>query len=82
MHSKTPITAIKETPAHVGWRNEVKTITNLNTETGQTGTHELNSRVPIYGNIQEAKTVYRNDVRSYDLNQKTFGPIRTTVTEN
>lgn len=81
MHSKNPISVVKETPMHVGWRNDKRTITSLNTETGQAEAHVINNRTPIYGNVEEVQTVYKNDVRSYDLNQKRFGPIRTEITE-
>jgi hypothetical protein len=80
VHSKSPISVVKETPAQVGWRNEQKTITSMNLQTGQAESQTLNNKVPIYGNIEEVKTVYRNDVRSYDINQKQFGPIRTEIT--
>jgi hypothetical protein len=33
MHSKGNLSVIQETPAHVGWRNERKTITSLNKDT-------------------------------------------------
>ena len=79
VHSKSPISVVKETPAQVGWRNEQKTITSLNLQTGQPESNTLNNRVPIYGNIEEVKTVYRNDGRSYDIYRKQFGPIRTEI---
>jgi hypothetical protein len=80
VHSKSPISVVKETPAQVGWRNEQKSITSLNLESGRPEHHTLNERVPIYGNIEEVKTVYKNDVRSYDLAQRQFGPIRSEIT--
>ena len=46
MHSKSPVSVVTETPAHLGWRNEQKTLTTLNTTTG---------KVPIYGNVQQVK---------------------------
>ena len=82
LHHKQPITTIKETPAHIGYRNENKRITSYNVDTGHVESHDINQKIPIYGNIQEVKTVYKNDVKSYDLEHKRFGPIRSTITEN
>jgi hypothetical protein len=80
MHSRTPISVVQETPAHIANRHETQTLTNLNTDTGKIESHEIQSTVPIFGNIQEVKTVFKNDVRSYDLETKRFGPIRTQIT--
>jgi hypothetical protein len=82
MHNKAPISVVHETPAHVGWRNERKTITSLNTETGKVEQSVIDNRVPIIGNIETTKTVYRNDRRSYDLHHKRFTPIKTTITDH
>ena len=81
MHSKTPISVVKETPAHIGWRNEQKTITSLNLESGKAEHHTLNQKTPIYGNVEEVKTVYKNNVRSYDLEHKRFGPIISDISD-
>ena len=80
VHSKSPISVVKETPAQVGWRNEQRDITSLNLETGKAEHHTIGQKVPIYGNIEEVKTVYKNDARSYDINEKRFGPIRSEIT--
>lgn len=53
MHSKSPITVVSETPAHIGWRNEQKTLTTLNSSTGKVEQHTSTDKVPIYGNVQE-----------------------------
>ena len=53
LHHKQPITTIKETPAHVGYRNEHKRITSYNVDTGHVESHDINEKIPIYGNIQE-----------------------------
>lgn len=52
MHSKSPISVVTETPAHLGWRNEQKTLTTLNSSTGQVEQHTMTNKVPIYGNVQ------------------------------
>ena len=80
MHSKSPITTIKETPAHVGWRNEQQTLSTLNLDSGKTEHQTRTNKIPIYGNIEEVKTVYKNDVKSYDIQQKRFGPTISTIT--
>ncbi len=53
MHHREPITTVVETPAHIGYRNEHKTLTSYNTETGVPEHHEINERIPIVGNVQE-----------------------------
>lgn len=58
LHSKTPVSVVKETPAHIGWRNENKSITSLNNETGKVESHQLSNKTPIYGNIQEVIMIY------------------------
>lgn len=80
--SKNPISVVKDTPAHIGYRNEEKTLTSLNTETGKVESHTMNEKVPIYGNIQEVKTVYRTDERSYDLGEKKNGATQTTISDS
>jgi len=81
MHHNSPISVVHETPAHVGWRNERKTVTSLNTETGKVEQSTIDNRVPIIGNLEQVKTVYKHDTRSYDLHHKRFGPIRTTISD-
>jgi hypothetical protein len=55
MHAKTPISVVTERPAHLGWRNEEKTLTSLNSATGRLEQHKITDKVPIYGNIQQVK---------------------------
>ena len=55
MHSKSPISVVTETPAHIGWRNESKSLTTLNSTTGKVEQHTLNNQVPIYGNVQQVR---------------------------
>jgi len=59
MHSKTPISVVKETPAHIGWRNEQKTLTTLNSSTGNVEQHTLTNKVPIYGTVQQVIIFFR-----------------------
>ena len=60
MHSKSPISVVSETPAHLGWRNEQKTLTTLNSSTGKVEQHTLTNKVPIYGNVQHVKLIKIN----------------------
>lgn len=62
MHSKSPISVVSETPAHLGWRNEQKTLTTLNSSTGKVEQHTITDKVPIYGNVQhvDLKTIFLN----------------------
>jgi hypothetical protein len=55
LHSKSPISVVTETPAHLGWRNEQKTLTTLNSSTGKVEQHTVRNKVPIYGNVQQVK---------------------------
>jgi hypothetical protein len=82
MHHKEPISTVVDTPSHIGYRTEKKRLTSYNTDTGKAEHHEISEKIPIYGNVQEVKTVYRDDVKAYDLTNKRFGPLRTTITEH
>ncbi len=53
MHSKSPISVVSETPAQIGWRNEQKSLTTLNSSTGKVEQHTTTNKVPIYGNVQQ-----------------------------
>lgn len=79
LHGKSPISVIHETPAHIGNRHETKTITSLNIGTGKPESHVINRTVPIYGQIEQVKTAFKNDVRSYDLTTKSFGNISSSI---
>lgn len=73
--------AIKETPAHVGWRNEKKTITSLNKQTGHVEQHVVNSKVPLVGMVQEVKPLKVHHTRRYDITNNKLGPISTSISE-
>jgi len=60
MHGKSGISVVTETPAHIGWRNEQKTLTTLNSNTGKVEQHTLTNKVPIYGNVQEVNLLFKN----------------------
>lgn len=75
------MSAIKETPAHVGWRNEKQTVTSLNKETGQVEQHVIDSKVPLVGVVQEVKELKVHTTRKYDVGSNTLGPISTSISE-
>lgn len=75
------MSAIKETPAHVGWRHEKKTVTSLNKKSGKVEQHEVDSKIPLMGMVQEVKTLKTKTTRKYDIDSNTLGPISTSVSE-
>lgn len=78
MHTATPVSVVTETPAHIANRIETKDITSMNLNTGAVENHQIQSTIPVYGNVQEVKTIVRNDVKSYNLENRTMGPTVTT----
>ena len=82
VHSKRPISVITEQPAHIGYRNEQKTLTTLNRATGKMEQHTGTHKTPIFGNIQKVDTVYNHHKRDYDLETKRWGNVESkTETE-
>ena len=72
---------MEETPAHVGWKNEVKTVTSLNKKTGQVKQHQIKSKLPIMGKIQKVGSLTVHHSKKYDINTKTLGGLETTITK-
>lgn len=60
LHTKTPITAIQETPVHVANRHESKTITSLNGATGALQTHTITTSTPVIGKLQQVIIIFYN----------------------
>jgi len=81
LHSTGSISAIKETPAHVGWRDEKKIVTSLNKHSGKVEQHEIKSRTPLIGMVQEVKNLKVNHSRKYDISNNSLGPISTSISE-
>lgn len=81
LHGHGTVSAVKETPAHVGIRTEKTTITSLNKQTGKVEEHVVDSKVPIVGMVQEVKTLKTHTTRKYDINTNSLGPISTSVSE-
>merc|ERR1711976_23928 len=67
MRNRQGISVVKQTPAHIGYRNERQTVNALNMNTGKVETHTTNKKVPIYGHINEVKDVFKNNIRSYNF---------------
>ena len=81
-HSKSPVTVIKDIPAHIGNRNEKRTITSMNKETGKVESHLISEKVPIYGDIQSIKTLTVDSIRPYDLQYRRFRKTKNIVHDN
>jgi hypothetical protein len=81
LHNHGTMSAVKETPAHVGWRREQKTVTSLNKGTGQVEQHVMESKEPLIGVVQEVKTLKTHTSRKYDINSNKLGPISTSISE-
>lgn len=81
-HSKSPVSVVKTTPAHLGYRNEKTTLTSFNKETGKTESHDIVNTVPIYGNINSVHTVLKSTLKPYDLQYRRFKKERSQVAEN
>ena len=81
-HAKNPTTAVKNIPAHLGYRNEKSTFTTYNKQTGKTETHEVNHKEPVYGNIESVKTLNVHNIKPLDLQYRRFRKQRNIVHEN
>ena len=46
-HNRQPVSVVKETPAHMGWRTETENITSLNKDTGKVENHTYKRRYPF-----------------------------------
>jgi len=79
LHSKRPISVVTEQPAHIGYRNEQKTLTTLNRATGKMEQHHSTHKTPIFGKIQNVDTVWNHQRRDYDFNTQRWGGIETTT---
>ena len=82
LHDREPVTLVKETPAQLGYRNEVKKVTVLNKATGRTESHDLHQKTPIYGNVESIKTVSADTVKSYDMDFRRMRKPYTRIQEN
>merc|ERR1712151_730993 len=60
-HGKGTISAVQETPAHVGWRRETQVVSSQN-------------KTPLVGMVQQVKTLKVDHTRKYDITQNTMGP--------
>jgi len=81
MHSKGTISAVQETPAHVGWRRERQIVSSINKKTNKVEKHHIDSKTPLIGMVQQVKTLKVDHSRKYDINQNTFGPLSTSITQ-
>jgi hypothetical protein len=75
------VQAVKETPAHIGFRHETKTVHHLNKKNGKIQKKVFKRKVPLHGKIRETVNVKAHHTRKYDINSNTMGPISTTLSE-
>ena len=50
-------------------------------QTGKVEQHTINDKQPIYGMKEEVQTVVKSDTRRYDLVQKQYSPVISTITQ-
>jgi hypothetical protein len=77
--TKTPVTLIRETASHIGWRTDRDTLTSLNRETGKLEQSVKEERVPIIANTEQVSTVYKTERIRYDITKRKFGPIKAST---
>jgi len=82
MHDRSPVTVVKETPAHLGYRNEKKTITSMNKTNGRVESHDIHEKIPIYGNVESIRTVQQDNVKAYDMDFRRMQKGYTKIQEN
>ena len=80
-HGKGTISAVQETPAHVGWRRERQVVSSLNKKTHKVEKHHIDSKTPLIGMVQQVKTLKVDHSREYDITQNTMGGISTSITK-
>ena len=80
-HGKGTISAVQETPAHVGWRREKQVVSSLNKKTNKVEKHHIESKTPLIGMVQQVKTLKVDHTRKYDINQNTLGAVSTSITK-
>lgn len=81
-HDRQPITLVKETPAHLGYRNEKQVINSVNKQTGKVESHTIHNKVPIYGNIMSTHTAVQDSVKQYDLDFRRMRKSHSQVHDN
>lgn len=81
-HDRQPITMVKETPAHLGYRHEKQVINSVNKQTGKVESHTLHNKVPLYGNIMSTHTAVEDSVKQYDLDFRRMRKSHSQVHEN
>lgn len=81
MHSKGTISAVQETPAHVGWRRERQIVSSINKKTNKVEKHHIDHKTPLIGMVQQVKTLKVDHTRKYDINQNTLGGLSTSITQ-
>lgn len=73
------VNAVIETPVHVGYRNEKKTILYKDKKTKKIEKHVINSKNPVVGVVQQVKPLRLHHKRRYDLVKKKFGKLESSI---
>lgn len=81
-HDSHPITLVKRTPAHLGYRDERTTISSFNKESGRVESNDIIQRKPIYGEIESVKTAKVNSIKQLDLQYRRFRAQKNIVQDN
>ncbi len=75
----TPFFGVKETPVHIGNRNEKTSITSYNLDNGKVESHTVNRKVPLYGTMQQAEPLYKTDIINYNLRNNNYERSKTYI---
>lgn len=82
LESKEPITAVKSTPAQLGYRKNSLDIASKNSVTGLTENHRLESFDPIMGNVNSIHTLTAEIKTPMDLEYRRFEQTKTDIIPN
>ncbi len=82
LESKEPITAVKTTPAQLGYRKNSLDILSKNNVTGLTENHKLETFDPIMGNVNSIHSLTAEIKTPMDLEYKRFEQTKTDIIPN
>ena len=81
-HSKEPISVVENMPVHLGYKNRINEITSFDKQTGKVEKHEINDKIPLYGNVQHVRNLIHETIKPLDLQTRRFGKSISVVHEN
>jgi len=82
LESIEPITAVKSTPAQLGYRRNSLDILSKNSVTGLTENHKLESFDPIMGNVNSIHSLTAEVKTPMDLEYRRFEQTKTDIIPN